>query len=213
MTDLSYDCEFETVIVLDDWVTPNKYKLKVYFDVETDSGDHQNMAFERIKVMLEAIFAGSMIISMHNPLLQHFAKKTKQRIITLPSEPLDIIVAATVYQKLNAICEGNLSVQKVKISSSQADNIWVHFDTDFADTFQSLECELYKATDTTPWWERADPTTGDWFEIGKKDVKFHLQKASWDRTLQWENASEEDKNKPNPRWKPTVIDGGKETKH
>jgi hypothetical protein len=211
MTDLSYECEFETVIVLDEYINPNKYKIKIYFDIETDNGDHQNTAFERIKIMLEAIFSNSMLINLNNPLLQILAKKTKQRIITLPTEPLDVIVAALLYSKLNAIVEGNLNIQQIDVCSSQADNICVHFDTDFAEDFQSLDCEYYKVTEQKPWWQRSDPSTGDWFEFGKKDTKFHLQKASWDKTLQWNNISAEDA--ASPKWKPTVIHGGKETKH
>jgi hypothetical protein len=212
MTDLSYECSFDTTIVLEDWISPNKYNCKIYFDVDTDSGDHQNIAFERIKIMLEAIFANSMIISMNNPLLQTLAKKTKQRIVTIPTEPLDVIMAAIIYDKLTAIVDGNLIVEKVKISSSQADNIWVHFDSEFAEVFTSLESELYKAVDVKPWWKRSDPTCSDWFEFSKKDVKFHLQKASWDKTLQWESTTASTE-KPTPKWKPEVIDGGKDTKH
>jgi hypothetical protein len=211
MTDLSYECEFDTIIVLDNWINPNKYKIKVYFDVETDSGDHQNMAFDRIKIILEAILANSMIISINNPLLQWLAKKTKQRIVTLASEPLDIVVAATLFQKLSAVVEGKLTIHEVKICSTQADNIWVHFDSEFAEHFSSLDCELYKAADKLPWWQRSDPSTGDWFEINKKDVKLHLQKASWEKSLRWDY--NENDNKPTSKWSPKVIDGGKETKH
>lgn len=211
MTDLSFDCEFNTSIVLDEWITPNKYRCKVYFDVETDSGDNQNIAFERIKILMEAVFENSMIISMNNPLLQTLAKKTKQRIIALPTEPLDIIMAAIIYSKLNAIVEGNLSIQKIKLSSSQADNIWVHFDEDFAEIFGSLDSDLYKIADAKPWWTREDPATGDWFEFGKKETKFHFQKASWEKDLQW--SSEDSIESKTSRWKPQVINGGKETKH
>ena len=212
MTDLSYECEFESVIVLEDWLSPNKYKIKVYFDVETDNGDHQNMAFERMKIMLEAIFANSMIISMDNPLLQTFAKKTKQRIITLPNEPLDVIVAAILYSKLNAIAEGKISIHKIKISSTQADYIWVHFDEEFAENFKDITCEYYKIADQAPWWTRSDPSTGDWFEIGKKEVKFHHQKATWDKSLQWDLNDNKESTKKSS-WNPTIINGGKETKH
>ena len=213
MTDLSYDCEFETTIVLDNWISPNKYKCKIYFDIETDDGNQQNIAFERCKVMLEGVFNNSMLISMHNPLLQTLAKKTKQRIIALPTEPLDVIVAAAIYSKLNAICEDRLLIDKVKISSAQADNIWVHFDTEFAEVFTSLECEYYKVVKDKPWWQRPDPATGDWFEVNKKDIKFHFQKASWEKDLQWQNTSTKNDNSPKSNWQPKVINGGKETKH
>ena len=29
MTDLSYDCKWDTVIALDDWLGPNKYECQI----------------------------------------------------------------------------------------------------------------------------------------------------------------------------------------
>jgi hypothetical protein len=214
MTDLSYESSFDTTIVLEDWISPNRYHCKIYFDVETDDADHQNIAFDRIKIMLEGIFANSMLISMNNPLLPSLAKKTKQRMVTIPTEPLDVILASIIYRKLNAICEGKLSIQKVKISSSQADKIWVHYDSELAEVFDRLDNEMYNLIKETPWWDRPDPSCGDWFEYGKKDTKFHKQKASWDKELQWEPVKTTQLEEPKKAlWKPQVIDGGKETKH
>jgi len=215
MTDLSYECSWESIIVLDEWLSPNRYKCKIYFDIETDDGEQQNIAFERCKIMLETIFDHGMFISMTNPLLQVLSKKTKQKIIALPTEPLDVIMAAIIYHKLNAISEGRLVVEKVKISSEQGDNIWVHFDQDFANDFGSLDSEYYKTVKETPWWFRTDPSTGDWFEIVKKDkeMKFHLQKSVWDKTLLWEKTNDNKSTKKGSSWQPQVIDGGKETKH
>ena len=210
MTDLSYECSWDSVIALDEWLAPNRYNCKIYFDIETDDGDQQNIAFERMKIMLEAIFSHSVFISMTNPLLQVLAKKTKQKIISLPTEPLDVIMAAIIYHKLNAISDGRISIQKVKLSSDQGDKIWIHFDTDFAEDFSSLESEYYKAVKETPWWHRDDPSVNDWFEISKKEMKFHLHKSSWDKTLQWDVKND---NKKASNWSPKVIDGGKETKH
>ena len=213
MTDLSYECSWDSIIALDEWLTPNRYNCKIYFDIETDDGEQQNIAFERMKIMLEAIFSHSVFISMTNPLIQVLAKKTKQKIIALPTEPLDVIMAAIIYHKLNAISDGRISIQKVKLCSDQGDKIWIHFDTDFAEDFSSLESEYYKAVKETPWWHREDPAVNEWFEISKKEMKFHLHKSSWDKTLQWDVKKDKNDNKKAPNWSPKVIDGGKETKH
>ena len=213
MTDLSYDCTWDTIIVLDDWLGPNKYECKIYFDIETDDGDQQNIAFERCKIFLETIFHHGVFININNPLMSTLQKKTKQKIITLPTEPLDVIVAAVIFSKLNAICEGRINIVKVKIKSTQGDNIWIHFDEDFANDFGSLECDFYKSIkDEQPWWQRSDPSSGDWFEVNKKELKFHKQKTTWDKTLLWSSEKVVDEKKES-RWKPQVIDGGKETKH
>jgi len=214
MTDLSYECTWDTVIVLEDWLGPNRYKCKIYFNIETDDGDQQNIAFERCKIMLEQIFHHAVFMSIKNPLIQTLAKKTKQKIITLPTEPLDVILAGVIYNKLNAITEGRLNIQKVKISSDQGDNIWIHYDEEFANDFGSLDCDFYQTVNEKPWWLRDDPSVSDWFEINKKDkeLKFHYHKCVWDKALQWNNDNSTDEGKK-IRWKPQVIDGGKETKH
>jgi hypothetical protein len=212
MTDLSYDTKWPSVVALDEWLGPNNYECKIYFDIETDDGDQQNTAFERCKVLLEVMFDHGLFMNINNPLMQVLQKKTKQKIISLPTEPLDIILAAVIFSKLNAIVEGRLAVRKVKIKSSQGDNIWVHYDEDFAEDFGSLDCEMYKTVNgEKPWWQRSDPSVSDWFEIGKKEIKFHKHTAIWDKTLQWEKTAKE--NKPEPKWKPKIIDGGKDTKH
>jgi len=215
MTDLSYECEWDSVIALDDWLGSNHYKCEVYFDIETEDGDQQNIAFERCKIMMQSIFEQALFISMSNPLLQVLAKKTKQKIIALPTEPLDVIMAAVLYLKLNAISEGRLNIEKIKISSNQGDNIWVHFDSNFAEDFGSLDSEYYTTAKETPWWFRSDPSTCDWFEPNKKDneLKFHFHKSSWDKTLLWDMDKKEKDSKKTLNWKPQVIDGGKETKH
>jgi len=213
MTDLSYVSTWDTVIVLDDWLSPNKYECKIYFDIETDNSDHQNIAFERCKVMMESIFNQSLFIKMDNPLVNLLNKKTKQRIITLPNEPLDIIMAAITYYKLSAICEGRLIIREVKLKSTQGDNIWVHFNEEWAQEFSNVNCEFYKSVEETPWWFRADAAVSDWFEISnkKQELKFHFHKSAWDKTLQWDQTDNVKSAKVG--WKPRVIAGGKETKH
>jgi hypothetical protein len=112
---------------------------------------------------------------------------------------------------LNAVCEGKLIVEKIKICSAQGDYLSINYDEEFDAAF-NISSEFYKITKDNPWWDRSDPAAGDWFEIGKKEVKFHFQKVSWQKELLWE---EENKNaKSNkPTWNPKIINGGKETKH
>ena len=161
--------------------------------------------------MLEQIFNHALFININSPLIQTLSKKTKQKIITLPNEPIDVIVAAMIYHKLNAVCEGRLNIEKVKLCSKQGENIHIHFDSQFAEDFQSLTCEFYNTVNEKPWWDRPDPAVSDWFEISvkQKELKFHFHKCSWDKTLQWEQPKEA----KIKTWKPEVINGGKETKH
>ena len=84
----------------------------------------------------------------------------------------------------------------------------LNFVDEFAEDFGSLECEMYKTVkEEHPWWGNPDPSTCDWFEIGKKEIKFHKHKSVWEKSLLWEQ-SNDNKEKTGPKWKPKVIDGG-----
>jgi hypothetical protein len=209
MTDISYETGFESVICLDNWLMPNLYRCKLDFEINTDDVDHQTIAFERCKIFIESIMADSLMINIENPLLPTLTKKTKQQIITLPSEPLDVIIAAMIFSKLNAILEDKMYLTNLQLTSSQGENIWVHFDQDFHDSFQQLDNKLFTEIKETPWWRRSDASVSDWFEFNKKEVKFHKHVAKWESPLNWDDKVEKS---PITKWKPTVIDGGK-TKH
>ena len=210
MTDLSYKAKWKSVICLDNWLSPNDYSCKVHFDIETDNGDEQNIAFERCKVFFDTILHQSLIINIANPLLQILQKKTEQRIITIPNDPLDLVIGNVIYHKLNAITDGRISVQQVDIKSSQGDNIWIHFDQDFSENSNLCELELFKTINETPWWYRNDASHTDWFEHTKKEVKFHKHTVPWDKDLLWNQ--KDAKVERIQKWKPTIIDGGK-TQH
>lgn len=209
MTDISAKFSWDSVIVLEDWVNPNRYECKVYFDIETDSGTEQNIAFERCQIFVDAVLQNSVIINLNNPLLPMFAKKTKQKMVTIPNEPLDVILAAVIFNKFNSICEGRLIINEVELSSSQGEHICIHFDHEFNEAFTQLDHEIFKQLNETAWWFREDASSSDWFEQTKKEIKFHKHKAEWEKDLSWEQKDTDDKN---AKWKPTVIHGGK-TQH
>jgi hypothetical protein len=210
MTDLSYKVKWNSVIALEDYINPNKYTVKIHFDIVTDSGNEQNVAFELCEVFIKAILDNAILISLDNPLLPILKKKTKQRIVTLPTEPLDLVVAAMLYFKLNAITEERLIITQVDLKSDQGEDIWIHFDQDFAADSSLYQIEIFEKLNEMPWWTRSDVSHSDWFEENKKEIKFHKHSAEWDKTLLWDQ--DETKLEKTPSWKPKIIDGGK-TQH
>lgn len=211
MSDLSYKTKWNNVITLENWLSPNEYTCKIHFDIATDNGDEQNVAFERCKVLFDVIFNNSLLISIDNPLLPILKKKTSQKIITLPTEPLDLVIASMLYHKCNAICEGRLDIIQVDIKSSQGDNIWIHFDEDFAENSDLDKLELFQKINETPWWHRLDASHADWFEKTKAELKYHKHAVAWEKSLLWEQEDGNIDNKVS-KWKPTIINGGK-TQH
>lgn len=213
MSDLSYATEWNSVVVLENTILTNQYKCELFMDVETDNGEDQNVAFERIKIMLNNIFEDAVLINMFNPLLPMLKNNFEAKIITLPLDPLDLVIANIIYHKINSICEGRLHVGLVKLSSSQGENITVYFDDEFAEEANMQNPEIYSHIEEKPWWHRNDASHSDWFESFENETKYHKHQVDWEGK-QILNSPEDDatmKNKAN--WNPTVIDGGKETKH
>lgn len=210
MTDISFKTKWRSVITLEDYVNPNEYTAKIYMDINTDSGEEQNIAFERCKVFIDAILDNSFLISIDNPLLPFLKKKTKQKIVTLPTEPLDLVVASVLFHKLNAIVEDRLVITQVNLKSRQGEDVWIHYDQDFADNSSFFQPEIFKKLNEMPWWTRSDVSHSDWYEESKKEFKYHKHAVDWEKSLHWNQ--EDVKLDKMPAWKPKIIDGGK-TQH
>lgn len=213
MTDLSYTAEWNSIVALDNYLMPNHYRCELFFNVETDDGDLQNQAFDRCKILLEIIFADATFINMFNPVLPYMKENLKNKTITLPTEPLDLVIASLIYHKLNAICKDNLSIEKVKLSSSQGENVVIHFDDEFAQESSVHISEVYNKINELPWWMRDDASHSDWFENLENETKFHKHVVEWGNNLTEEEETANNNVVKKPvKWKPTIIDGGK-TQH
>jgi hypothetical protein len=212
MTDLSYVAEWNSIVALEDYLMPNNYRCELFFNVLTDDGDDQNVAFDRCKIMLEIIFADAMFINMFNPLLPPIKQNFKSKTITLPTEPLDLVIASLIYHKLNAICQDKLYIEKVTLSSTQGENITIHFDEEFAEESNIHLLDEFNKINEQPWWLRDDASHSDWIENLDEETKFHKHVVNWDEKLTEDGEQAKIDNKPNKKWKPTIIDGGK-TQH
>lgn len=208
--DLSYESAWTSTVVLDDWIMPNYYDCKVFFNITTDNGEHQNIAFSRMQTFLEHIMNQSLIIAMSNPLLPFFKKKTGQKIVTLPNEPLDLIITNVLFTKLNCICEDKLEIEQIDLRSIQGENVWIHYDKDFAEGSNLGKVEVIELLSEKPWWFRSDASYSDWIEEKTKSTQYNKHEIPWEKDLQWSN--DKIKSTTKNKWKPTIINGGK-TQH
>jgi len=66
---------------------------------------------------------------------------------------------------------------------------------------------LVKEFKKTPWWQRKDSGSADYFTSDENDsILFITDVSSWeDVELDWVKSDEE----PESKWKPTIIPGGK----
>ena len=172
---LSHDVDFSAVIVDGDRIFPNFYKLKINLITLTENSSYQNVAIQRILIFLQEIFDGSILCNIKNINANKLIRIAKNsRVILLPEEPYDQIIAMILFHKLYAIVEGNFEIDSVIIGSNISPNLMYTIED-----FEPFEFDKTKID--IPWWERSDPTTTD----NTKLLKFA---PSWaDINLEWNN--------------------------
>jgi len=210
MTDLSWTTSWDSIIHMENGLATNQYTMTVYFDVTTEDADEQSIAFERIKFFVEDVLDTAIITSIDNENNSWFMANLKQRLLTIPGEPTDLIIAACLYSKFNAIVEDKLSIDKIELDSKLANNIKIHYTSEFAEESQGLlEHDLVDQFKKTPWWRRTDSGSADYFTSDENDsILFVTDISTWeDAELQWLKPNEESESES--KWKPTIIPGGK----
>lgn len=100
----------------------NEYIATLTLHNGTDDDNQQSVAYERMKWWMHHAMSDSILLDENDPLLSAY-KSTRQRVLVLPSEPVDHLVAIMLYLKLNAIMEGRLIIDEIKLSSDQGDHM------------------------------------------------------------------------------------------
>ena len=117
----------------------------------------------------------------------------------IPEEPFDQIMVAIIHSKLINIVEANIQITEVKLDSWQGDNV-VYTSEAFGITKLFTEGDF----GDIQWWQHTKPIT---FNPSDPDYKIPEWK---DFNLQFDKIKEKPQNKnKNKKFKPTVIDGGK----
>jgi hypothetical protein len=106
-------------------------------------------------------------------------------MVVLPDEAFDQIIAMAILCKINAVMEGKIILEEVKLSSIAGDNVWYGFDIeDDLGMFAAVPTKNKKFNKGKPWWHRNDIMTFD--AKGKFDI------ADWAEVgLTWEESEEE----------------------
>jgi hypothetical protein len=215
MSDLSWTTSWDSVLFYEDQLLPNNYTMTIHFDISTDNAEEQNIAFDRIKYFIDKVLQDAIFTCMDDEHNAYFQSNFKQKLVTFPLPPQDLVVVSAIYAKMNSILEGRLHITQMSLSSIQGDNVTIHFDEDFAEESTALTShELIKAAEKTPWWFRNDCGSADFFtkDEDTETLTFVTDVTDWTNTgLEWP-PSETKIKKDASNWNPTIIPGGK-TRH
>ena len=199
MSIVYWKTEFLSIIVSEDDIVPNSYEVGLYLETNTTDIREQNVAFERIKFFLNSQCQNGTFVSMSNKFSKVFLENSNPRIILLPVEPFDQLLATLLYEKISAIVEGRFDVETLQLSSHQGDNVRYDWGLD-NEMPLGEEINAYCSTideknkEFVPWWNRPDTSTWDTVitdETGK--TGYWGGEFTWeDIGLGWEEPEEDD---------------------
>ena len=206
----SWCTEFKSIIIVDNELFHNIYKVKIGIRPVTDDLEEQTQYFDRLKFLYTYIVANTVITGRDEDLYKILAVETNNRFIELPRPPYDQIMAAVLFAKSNAILEGKITVDSVELSSYQGDGI------SYTVTKEGSEIELLdvdkwfstKYNKFDPWWLRSDTATYDKI----------LDKGIYTRHYRWHNHDavvdpvdrEHHDHAKIFEFNPKILDGGKD---
>lgn len=208
MTSIIWKSEFMANAVHEDNIIPNIYKIKADIIPNTTDIMEQNIALERMKTMTDGILSASMLCSIENPLIETILEKTDNKVVFLPDEPYDQLLAIVLHSKLSAILEERFFIEYVSLSSYQGGDLEYIFDssvTEYPSIITAEVVEKHRA-----WWARPDMSTMDVItedDEGKRTL--HMQEIDWpDIDLGWDSdAEKEGKIIQIKKFKPEVVEG------
>ena len=109
-------------VVYEDQFIITHYSSEVSMVTVTPDNQEQNIAYERIKLFMNDIMDGAVLINQNNPKLDQY-QNIGMRLIALPDEPVDQVVGMMLYLKLNAVMENRMVVTDVELWSRAGDSM------------------------------------------------------------------------------------------
>lgn len=133
-------------MVWQDRVLCNDFRICVNWTTATDDNHEQNIAFERVKYWLFDVLEHSILVNQNHDKINAL-QATGQRVITMPTDPIDPMIAMMLMSKFAAITEGRMTFTEIAVSSEQGGHV------------QYLQAAEEDSMDFAApgWWQDAGP--------------------------------------------------------
>lgn len=215
---LNWRSDFLGICAYSDKIFPNHFDVELEMVTNTENPRHQNVAFERMKVIITELFAHSIFVGHENENLAALSKIYPEKIVLLPEEAYDQVIAIALFCKVNAVMENAITCTSVRISSHFGDHVRYQYDSgDAMGPFAVASKSKSKKKNHSPWWHRADLMTFD--------AEGDITVTGWDElSLTWEEPEEDEviefipekaadvidmKKTKRTKFRAEVVDGGK----
>ena len=155
--------KFKSIIIVDNELFQNEYNVEITITPNVADLKEQSSYFERLKNLFELVLSNTVTAWREDSLYQTLLKKSNNRFIELPKPPYDQIMAAVCFCKTNAILDGKITVNKLKLGSYQGDGITYSVDKNSKE-LTLLDVDGWfskKFSKFDPCWLRSDTATYD----------------------------------------------------
>lgn len=155
-------------VVWQDQILCNDFRIRVDWITATDDTLEQNISYERMKYWLFDVFEHSVIVKQGSdriPLLQ----ATGQRVIVMPTDPIDPMIAMMLMVKFAAITESRMIFTEIAVSSEQGGHVQY---------LQAAEEDFMEFAEPG-WWQDIGPVWRDKTRRGTGKI------VSLDRMPEW----------------------------
>jgi hypothetical protein len=196
---LNWRSEFLAICAYNDKIFPNQFDVELQMVTHTENPRHQNVAFERMKVIVNELFAHGIFVGHENENLSALIDIYPEKIVLLPEEAYDQVIAIALFCKVNAVMENAITCTSVRISSHFGDHVWYQYDSGDAMGPFAVAKSKGKRKQHVPWWNRNDLMTFD--------ADGEISVTTWDELeLDWEEAAESEVFEFKPEKTADVID-------
>ena len=110
--------DFATGMVYQKKFLINLYSIELKMVTATNNPTDQNIAYERIHYWIDSVLNDGVLIADDSELISAY-RETGQRLITLPTDPVDQVIGFILFSKFNLI-ERCLSVAIVATLSTES---------------------------------------------------------------------------------------------
>ena len=206
----SWTTSFKSIIVVDNDLFNNDYKIKLHITPVTADLEEQSDFFERLKMLFEHVLHNTITECRDDKLYTILERETNNRMIQLPRQPYDQLMAAVCFTKSNAVLQGKIIVNELELSSFQGDGITYRIVKEGPE-IQLLDVDNWfptKYNSFDPWWLRSDTATYDKI-LDKGIYTGHYRWHNHDAVVDPVDREHHDHAKIF-EFNPKVLDGGKD---
>lgn len=161
----NWNGSFMAAVVYDDVPIPRRYTISLRMLIKNDKSiemeDQNLVSIQRLDYFISNIINDSMVINADNDLLTYYLEQDKLiQHVMLPDRVSDIILAKSLFIKLNCITPDTLVVSHLILGGDGVLELNINHESDFDElSYKPEAIHNDEIVEMNNWWKRGDTST------------------------------------------------------